>query len=63
MVQAGDQTECKGQSRGKEKTDQSLTCDRLLESILILKKKVISSVCKIARKKAAITATELIMLV
>lgn len=44
MVQAGDQTECKGQSRGKEKTDQSLTCDRLLESILILKKKKSSQV-------------------
>lgn len=43
MVQAGDQTECKGQSRGKEKTDQSLTCDRLLESILIYKKKKKSS--------------------
>lgn len=35
MIQARDQTECKGQSGGKEKTNQSLTSEGLLENSLI----------------------------
>lgn len=67
------QTEYKGQSRGKEKRDQSVTGEGLLENSLIQsntyicilkkKKKSFSTVCKTAKEKVAIITTNWLILV